>query len=145
MTTPKSTRVVQAYVFFGGKCEEALEFYRKALGAETLMLMRYKESPEPPAPGMIPPGFEEKVMHASFRIGETTVMGSDGCCAGEQAHNGFCLSLTVGTEAEAKEIFAALSEGGEVGMPLAKTFFSPQFGMVTDRFGINWMVLMPAE
>ncbi len=137
--------LVQPYLFFGGRCEEALEFYRTALGARVEMLMRYKESPEAPPPGMVPPGYENKVMHATFHIGEGTLMASDGC--GEApTFAGFSLSLAVATEAEADRAFAALAKGGEVKMPLAKTFWSPCFGMLTDRFGVGWMVsVVPAE
>ena len=131
--------LVQPYLFFGGRCEEALAFYRGALGAQVGMLMRHKDSPEPPPPGMLQPGFENKVMHASFRIGETTLMASDGCDEGS-GFAGFSLSLAVPTIAEADRAFAALAEGGKVQMPLAKTFWSPRFGMLTDRFGVGWMV-----
>jgi len=131
---------VETYLFFDGRCEEAIEFYKKILGAEVTMLMRFKDSPEPPQPGMIPPGSENKIMHVSFRIGDTTVMASDGRCAGQANFQGFSLSLTVANEAEADRKFAALVEGGQVQMPLAKTFWSPRFGMVTDRFGVGWMV-----
>ena len=131
---------VETYLFFDGRCEEAIEFYRKVLGAEVTMLMRFKDSPEPPQPGMIPPGSENKIMHVSFRIGDTTVMASDGRCTGQANFQGFSLSLTVANEAEADRKFAALAEGGQVQMPLAKTFWSPRFGMVTDRFGLGWMV-----
>ena len=133
---------VQSYLFFDGRCEEAIEFYRKALGAEVTMLMRFKDSPEPPQPGMTPPGSENKVMHASFRIGDTTVMASDGHCLGKPSFQGFALSLTVPSDAEAKRLFAALSDGGQVQMPLSKTFFSSQFGMLADRFGVSWMVIV---
>ncbi len=133
---------VQPYLFFDGRCEEALTFYRKALGAEVTMLMRFKDSPEPPQPGMVPPGSENKVMHSSFRVGETTLMASDGHCAGKPSFQGFSLSLTVANDAEANRVFAALSEGGQVRMPLGKTFFSSRFGMLTDRFGVGWMVLV---
>ena len=133
------TTLIQPYLFFGGRCDEALEFYRSALGAQVDLLMRYKESPEPMPPGMLPPGFENKVMHATFRIGATTLMASDGCEVGAK-FNGFSLSLAVPTEAEAHRAFAALSDGGQVKMPLAKTFWSPCFGMLTDRFGIVWMI-----
>ena len=131
---------VQPYLFFDGRCEEAVEFYRKTLGAEVTMLMRFKDSPEPHAPGMIPPGAEDKVMHASLRIGETTVLASDGRCLGRPNFQGFSLSLTVPDDAEATRRFAALADGGKVQMPLAKTFFSSRFGMVADRFGVSWMV-----
>jgi len=133
---------VQSYLFFDGRCEEAIEFYRKALGAEVTMLMRFKDSPEPPQPGMTPPGSENKVMHASFRIGDTTVMASDGHCLGKPSFQGFALSLTVPSDAEAKRLFAVLSDGGQVQMPLSKTFFSSQFGMLADRFGVSWMVIV---
>lgn len=135
---------VQTYLFFDGRCEEAVEFYRSALGAEVEMLMRFKDSPEPPQPGMVPPGAEDKVMHASFRIGESTVMASDGRCQGQPSFQGFSLSLSAADQAEAERLFAALSEGGQVQMPLGKTFFSPCFGMVADRFGVSWMIIVPA-
>ena len=133
---------VQPYLFFDGRCEEAVEFYRSALGAEVTTLMRFKDSPEPPSPGCVPPGAENKVMHASFRIGQTTVMASDGRCLGNPIFQGFSLSLAVPNEAEAERLFATLAEGGQVQMPLTKTFFSPRFGMVADRFGVSWMVIV---
>jgi PhnB protein len=146
MSTTKDNRVIQPYLFFNGRCEEAIEFYRKALGAQVEMVMRYKESPEPPKPGMVPPGFENKIMHTSFRIGQTTVMASDGCSAEKANFQGFFLSISVPNATEANRIFAALADGGQVRMPLAKTFWSPRFGMVADRFGIGWMVsVVPAE
>jgi PhnB protein len=135
---------LEPYLFFDGRCEEAIEFYRKALGAEVTMLMRFKDSPEPAQPGMVPPGSEDKVMHASLRIGETTVMASDGHCAGKPSFQGFSLSVSAKDEAEAKRLFNALADGGQVRMPLGKTFFSPAFGMVADRFGVAWMVLVAA-
>jgi len=140
MSTMKNHRIIQPYLFFNGSCEEAVEFYRKALGAEVEMMMRFKDSPEPHQPGMVPPGFENKIMHTSFRIGETTVMASDGCSAGKANFDGFSLSLSVATEADADRAFAALADGGQVRMPLAKTFWSPRFGMLQDRFGIGWMI-----
>jgi PhnB protein len=136
-----TTTLIQPYLFFGGRCEEALEFYRSAVGAQVSFLMRYKESPVPPAPGMLPPCFENKVMHTTFRIGGTTLMASDGCEEGAK-FGGFNLSLAVPTEAEAERAFAALANGGQVKMPLAKTFWSPRFGMLTDRFGLDWMISM---
>ena len=134
---------VEPYIFFNGRCEEAVDFYKKALGAEVLMLMRFKESPEPHQPGMIPPGSENKVMHVSFRIGDTTVLASDGRCTGESKFEGFALSLNPANENDANRIFKALAEGGQVQMPLTKTFWSPLFGMVTDRFGVLWMLSLP--
>ena len=136
--------LVQSYLFFGGRCEEALEFYRTALGAQVERVIHFKESPEPPPPGVLQPGFENKVMHSTFRIGGTTLMASDGCQKGSN-FSGFSLSLAVPTEAEADRAFAALVDGGQVKMPLAKTFWSPRFGMLTDRFGIDWMVIVVAE
>jgi PhnB protein len=128
---------IQPYLFFEGRCEEALGFYRRAVGAEVTALMRYKESPDPT---MITPGTEDKVMHASFRVGESTVMASDGRCQGPASFQGFSLSLTVPDEAAAERTFKALGDGGQVQMPLTKTFFSPSFGMIADRFGVSWMV-----
>jgi PhnB protein len=136
--------VVQVYLFFSGRCDEALEFYKKAIGAELEMLMRYDESPDPAPPGMIPPGFEKKVMHCSFRVGQTTVMASDGCEA-ESKFSGFTLSITAENEAVANQFFNGLSEGGQVTMPLTKTFWSPCFGMLKDKFGVDWMVMVPGE
>jgi len=134
--------LVQPYLFLDGRCEEAIEFYRKALGAEVETLMRFKDSPEPPQPGMVPPGSENKVMHSCLRIGDTRVMASDGRCLGKPNFQGFSLSLTVPSAAEADRVFAALGDGGQVQMPLNKTFFSPRFGMVADRFGVSWMVIV---
>ena len=135
--------IIQPYLNFGGRCEEALAFYKTALGAQVDFLMLHKDSPEPPPPGMLQPGFETKVMHTTFHIGATTLMASDGWRDGS-SFAGFSLSLSVPTKAEADRAFAALADGGQVGMPLTKTFWSPCFGMLTDRFGISWMVsVMP--
>ena len=140
MSTTKDNRFIQPYLFFNGSCEEAIEFYRKALGAEVEMMMRFKESPEPPPPGAVPPGVEDKIMHSSFRIGHTAVMASDGDSTDKPSFQGFSLSLSMPNEAEADRAFNALADGGQVKMPLTKTFFSPRFGMVEDRFGIGWMI-----
>ena len=140
MSTTKNNHIVQPYIFFNGSCESAVEFYREALGAEVQMMMRFNESPEPLQPGMVPPGFENKIMHCSFRIGATTLMASDGCSADKANFEGFSLSLSLPSEAEVNRVFAALAEGGQVRMPLTKTFWSPRFGMVADRFGIGWMI-----
>jgi PhnB protein len=133
--------LVQPYLFFDGRCEEALEFYRSALGAEVTMLMRFKESPEPMPADMCPPGSDDKVMHASFTIGETTLMASDGRATGNPVFQGFSLSLSVPSDAEAQRLFNVLADGGKVQMPLAKTFYASSFGMVADRFGVGWMII----
>jgi len=131
---------IEPYLFFNGRCEEAIAFYKRALGAEVLMMMRNKEAPEQPPPGMLPPGSDDKVMHATLRIGTSNLMLSDGRCDGKPVFNGFSLSIDAANEAEADRLFAALADGGTVQMPLAKTFWSPKFGMVADRFGVGWMV-----
>ena len=133
---------VQPYLFIDGRCEEAINFYVKVLGAKVELLMRYKDSPEPPQPGMCPPNSEDKIMHAAFKIGETTVMASDGRCQGKPSFQGFSLSVNAANDAEAEKLFAALGEGGQVQMPMSKTFFSSRFGMVADRFGVSWMVIV---
>ena len=133
---------VEPYLFFEGRCEEAIDFYRKALGAEVTMLMRFKDSPEPPAPGICPPGSQDKVMHANLRIGDTMVMLSDGRCQGKPGFQGVALSLAVPDDAAAERAFTALASNGQVQMPLAKTFFSSRFGMVVDRFGVSWMIIV---
>lgn len=136
---------IDAYLFFEGQAEAALEFYKKALGAEITHIVRYKDSPEPPPPGMVPPGSENKIMHSALRIGDRTLMASDGNCSGKANFQSFSLSLSLNSEEETKKIFSALGDGGNVGMPLGKTFFSPCFGMVTDRFGVGWMVMIRGE
>lgn len=132
---------VQPYLFFDGSCDEALEFYRDALGAEITLLMRFKDSPDQ---SMISPGSENKVMHSNFHIGDTAIMASDGRCQGKPDFQGFALSITTTIEAEADRLFSALADGGQVQMPLTKTFFAPRFGMVADRFGVMWMILVQA-
>ena len=135
--------IVQSYLFFDGKCDEAIEFYKKAVGAQVNMLMRFKDCPEPP-PGR-GPNDPNKVMHAQFQIGETVILASDGRAAGNPKFEGFALALSVKTEAEADKAFNALATGGKVEMPLAKTFFSAKFGMVVDKFGVFWMVLVTPD
>ena len=129
---------IQPYLFFGGRCEEAMEFYRKALAAELVMQARFNEAPEK-HPGL-PECFEDKIMHATLRIGDTLLMASDGMCDGKASFEGFSLSITVPDVAEAERVFAALSEGGLVTMPLEQTFWAPKYGMLQDRFGVSWMV-----
>jgi len=131
--------VIQPYLFFDGRCEEAVNFYRETLGAHVEMMMRYKESPEP---AQTPPGAENKIIHASFKIGDSVVMASDGHCTGKPKFDGFSLSITAKDAAEANRVFGALSNGGHVDMPLTKTFFSPSFGMLHDKFGVGWMVIV---
>ena len=126
---------IQPYLFFEGRCEEALMFYRDVLGAEITQLMRYRDNPDPPPPGMLPP---------SMRIGDSTVLVSDGNCSGATGFNGFSLTLNAASDAEAERLFAALAEGGQVRMPMAQTFFSSRFGMLADRYGLGWMVIVPA-
>jgi PhnB protein len=132
---------VQPYLFFNGRCEEAIAFYKLVLGADVLALMRFKENPAPPPPGVIPAGLDDKIMHACLRIGETEVMASDGMCTGETEFKWVSLSLSVRTEAEADRLFDGLREGGTVKMPMGKTFFSPRFGMLADRFGVSWIIV----
>jgi PhnB protein len=133
---------VTPYLFFDGRCEEAIEFYKKSLGAEIEMLMRFNESPDPPPPGMVPPGSENKVMHAALRLGDSLIMASDGRAQGKPKFEGFSLSINAKDEAEADRMFNALSAGGQVQMPLGKTFFAKRFGMVADKFGVGWMVIV---
>ena len=139
--------IVQPYLFFNGRCEEAIEFYRKALGAQVTMMMRFKENPEPMTDGCGPGGGPapdpNSVMHASFKIGETEVMASDGMGGGKPEFKGFSLSITAPSDAEAKRLFNALADGGKVEMPMDKTFFASSFGVVADRFGVSWMVITP--
>jgi PhnB protein len=137
--TAKPDITVNPYLFFGGRCEEAIEYYKKALGAKVGLLMRFKEGPDQ---SMTPPGAGDKVMHARLEIGNTVAFVSDGQCEGKTDFGGFSLSINAPTEADADSIFAALSEGGKVEMPLSKTFFSPRFGMLEDRFGVAWMVIV---
>lgn len=132
---------INPYLFFEGRCDEALTFYKKALGAEVTELLRYKDSPDP---SMSTAATAEKVMHASVRIGGNTVWASDGRCQGVPSFHGFALTLVPPNEAEADRLFAALADGGTVQMPMTKTFFSPRFGMVADRFGVPWIVVIYA-
>ncbi len=132
---------IQPYLFFDGRCEEALQFYKSALGAEVVMLSRFKDSPDQ-GNGMIPPGSEDKIMHLAFRIGDSTILASDGECMGKPDFQGFSLTINTPDDATAERLFAALAETGQVSVPLAKSFFSSRFGMVADRFGVGWIVLV---
>jgi PhnB protein len=132
---------IQPYLFFEGRAEEAIEFYKKAIGAKVEMMMRNNESPDKPPPGMLPAGSENKIMHAALKIGDTQLMLSDGRCSGKPSFKGVSVSLSVTNEKDAERFFKGLSEGGQVHVPLAKTFFSPRFGMLADKFGVSWMVM----
>lgn len=132
---------ITPYLFFEGRCEEAIAFYQRTLGAEVTMLLRFKDNPEPPAEAMTSPEMAEKVMHGSLRIGDTEVHVSDGYCMAQSSFQGFGLSIAMPDMDQAARAFAALADGGDVRMPMAKTFFSPAFGMVADRFGVPWMVV----
>ena len=142
--TQASGQQVQPYLFFDGRCEEAIEFYKSALGAKVDMLMRFKDNPEP-QPGMAPPGSDNKVLHAQLHIGDAVVMASDGMAGGKPEFKGFSLSVNAADENEAKKLFSALGKGGKVTLPLGKTFYSPSFGMLTDKFGVGWMVIVPQK
>ena len=140
--TVQQTATVQPYLFFDGKCEEALEFYKSTIGAKVDMMMRFKESPEP---AHAPANSGDKIMHAAFHVGETQVLASDGHCAGKPSFQGFGLALNAKNDAEAEKLFGAVGKGGQVLQPLTKTFFASKFGMVADRFGIMWMVIAEAN
>jgi PhnB protein len=129
------------YLFFDGRCEEAIEFYKKAVGAEVGMLMRFGEAPQKPPPGTMPPGTDNKVMHAELRIGGEAVFVSDGHAQGQPKFEGFSLAINASDEADADKKFNALANGGQVRQPLVETFFAKRFGMVADKFGVGWMIL----
>jgi PhnB protein len=131
---------IQPYLFFDGRCDEAIEFYKKAVGAKVEMLMRFKEAPDQ---SMVSPGSADKVMHAALKIGETTILASDGRNTGKPNFQGFSLTISAKDEAEADKMFGALSAGGEVRMPMDKTFFAKRFGMLADKFGVQWMLIVP--
>ena len=133
---------LQPYVFFNGDAEAAAHFYRDALGAGITMLMPYRDCPETPDPAHVPPGNADKVMHMSLSIGDTVLMGADDCSGSGRGFAGFSLSLSVAEVAEAEKAFAALADGGSVCVPLGPTFFSPAFGMLNDRFGVSWMIVV---
>ena len=138
-------RQVQPYLFFGGRAEEAIDYYQRVLGAVVEAKIRFSENPEPPPPGVLPPGTDDKIMHASLKIGDATIMISDGMASGKPNFDGISLTLEVDSVAEVDRLFAALEKDGKVEMPLSKTFFSPRFGGVADKFGVSWMVIANAE
>jgi len=132
---------VQPYLNFDGSCAEALDFYKKTLGAEINMMMRFADSPTPPDPGMVPPGSEDKIMHAQFMIGASTIMASDGRCTGKPMFQGVSLSVSADDDSSAERMFAELAQGGQVQMAMTTTFFAARFGMVADKFGVSWMII----
>lgn len=140
-----TTPFIEPYLFFPGTCEQAVEFYKTALDAKVDILMRYSEAPEPPPPDLLKPGLENKVMHTSFHIGDSMIMASDDGCGDGKPISGFSLSIALDDKAQATKYFNALSEGGEITMPLGETFWSPLFGSVTDKFGVNWMINVRSE
>jgi len=133
---------IQPYLQFNGRCEEAIEFYKAALGAKVQMLMRFKDSPEKHPEGAVTPDMAEKVMHSTLLIGDSVIHATDGGCTGGGTFSGISLSLTANNDADAERRFGALAAGGKVNMPLTKTFFSSKFGMVIDKFGVSWMILV---
>ncbi len=143
-TSNQSTTMptVYPYLYFAGRCEEALAFYKEVMSAQIDSVFLFKDSPEPIPTGLLQDGFEKKVMHCSFHIGKTTLLASDGC-NDSTVISGFSLNYTVSTEAEARRVFDLLAHGGQIRMPMDKTFWSPCYGMVTDRFGVSWMVMVP--
>jgi PhnB protein len=133
---------IQPYLAFEGRCEEAIEFYKKAIGAKVDMLMRFRDAPDQ---SMVTPGNKDKVMHAALRAGDTQLLMSDGRCTGNPNFSGIALALSTASDADAERMFNALAEGGIVNMALTKTFFASRFGMLADKFGVGWMVLSPAR
>ncbi len=131
---------VQPYLYFGGKSEEAIAFYKDAIGAKVEMLMHFKDMP-PDQKSMMTPGSENKVMHACIKIGDSPIFVSDGDCGGAPKFEGVTLTLNASDEAEAEKLFGALGKGGQVQMPMEETFFATRFGMVADKFGVSWMVI----
>jgi PhnB protein len=132
------------YLMFNGRCEEALNFYKKALGAEIGMMMRFKENPDADkaeAAGCMP-GDMNKIMHSAFQVKGSTVMASDGMSQGAPKFEGFSLSVEAKDAPEAERFFNALADGGKVEVPLTKTFFAKSFGVVADKFGVSWMVIV---
>jgi len=135
---------INTYVFFKGRCEEALEYYKEHLGAEVTCLIRFSEAPEPAPEGMLPEGYENKVMHSQFKVANAEIFASDGC-EPDKTPEGFSLALTIPSRDEAVRVFDALADSGTVNMPLAETFWSPLYGQVTDKFGVGWMVMLPGK
>ena len=137
--------VIQPYLFFGGRCEEALEFYTAAIGAKVGMKMRFSDSPHPMPEGMLAPGFEGKIMHSDFCVAGNTILASDGCREGDGGFHAVSLVYSSENEAVVRRAFDALGRGGEVTMPLDKTFWSPCYGMLKDKFGMHWQLMVPGN
>jgi PhnB protein len=138
----KAAANIQPYLFFRGRCEEAISYYKEKLGAEVIMMLRFKDNPEKPGPASVPSALDQKIMHASLRIAGATIMLSDGMKSGPVDFHCMALSLSVASEAEADRLFNALASDGTVEMPMAKTFFAPRFGSVADKFGVSWMIMV---
>jgi PhnB protein len=136
---------VKPYLFFNGQCEEAAAYYKEVFGAEVTFIMRFCDSPEPLPPGAVPPGSENKVMHMAMRVGGSEILASDGGCQTSARPEGFSLVYSVQSEHEAEKLFGLLGDGGRIEMPLGKTFFAPSFGIVSDRFGVSWMIIAEPE
>ncbi|MBU6460522.1 MAG: VOC family protein [Proteobacteria bacterium] len=132
---------IQPYLFFAGRCEEAIGYYQKTLGAKVNFLMRFKESPDPIPPNKLPPGWEDKIMHGSLQVGHSTLLLSDGQNAGQPDFRGISLTLSVDSDEQAKLIFTRLAQNGQINMPLGATFFASSFGMLTDYMGVTWMII----
>lgn len=143
--THSTIPAIQPYLFFRGRCEEAIAYYKEKLGAEVVMMMRFKDNPDKPGPDKVPKALDEKIMHASVRISNSEIMMSDGMKSGPLDFQCMSLSLRVPTEAEADRIYGALAKEGTVQMPIGPTFFARRFGSVADKFGVSWMVIVPTE
>lgn len=140
---PATTPSIQPYLFFRGRCEEAIDYYKATLGAEDLGTMRFKDNPDQPAHDKVPAELDNRIMHACLRIAGNTIMMSDGMKTGPLDFQCMSLSLTVPSEAEAERLFNALAKEGTVQMLLGPTFFAQRFGAVADRFGVSWMIMVP--
>jgi len=136
---------VQTTLNFYGRTEEAVAFYGRAVDAETLFLLRFRDRPDY---AQSRPGLEDKIFHATLRLGATLVMASDCGCEhspSEAAFAGFSLALRVETPEKAERFFNALSEGGQVQIPMRETFFATRYGIVVDRFGLSWKIMIESK
>jgi len=127
---------VQTYLFFDGRCEEAIEFYKAVFGADLLYSMRFREGP----PNLVTAENEEKIFHATMRFGETVINLSDDLKQERGSFGGFAILAHLDNDASAEEAFESLQEGGRVGMPIQEVFWASRYGIVTDRFGVTWKI-----